>query len=171
MTNGDELLVFQGSRAEPRFICAASIVSTALVASGWVTGVVLNGTDGSGAGSALPPGLQDDVNAFSFNKAATTNDNCSYSGETSAANKSTWKTRVSTLTSWTYNDAIPIPTPLVGPFSVTDPLPVELSSFTASTINGKVTLNWKTETEVNNNGFEIERTITNTNKWIKSPFC
>ncbi|MCR4417169.1 MAG: T9SS type A sorting domain-containing protein [Ignavibacteria bacterium] len=37
------------------------------------------------------------------------------------------------------------------------PLPVELSSFSASYFNGGVTLNWKTETEVNNYGWEIER--------------
>jgi len=37
------------------------------------------------------------------------------------------------------------------------PLPVELSSFSAIRIEGGVELNWKTETEVNNYGFEIER--------------
>ena len=37
------------------------------------------------------------------------------------------------------------------------PLPVELSSFTANISGGVVNLIWKTETEVNNFGFEIER--------------
>jgi hypothetical protein len=36
-------------------------------------------------------------------------------------------------------------------------LPVELSSFSASVVGNTVKLNWKTETEVNNYGFEIER--------------
>lgn len=36
-------------------------------------------------------------------------------------------------------------------------LPVELKSFNASRINNKVLLNWKTETEMNNYGFEIYR--------------
>lgn len=36
------------------------------------------------------------------------------------------------------------------------PVPVELIMFTAKTENGKTTLNWKTATEVNNYGFEIE---------------
>jgi len=36
-------------------------------------------------------------------------------------------------------------------------LPVELSSFSASIINNGVRLTWRTETEVNNYGFEIER--------------
>jgi hypothetical protein len=38
-----------------------------------------------------------------------------------------------------------------------NPLPVELSSFTASVLNNTVLLKWRTETEVNNYGFEIER--------------
>ncbi|HEX9253803.1 MAG TPA: T9SS type A sorting domain-containing protein [Ignavibacteriaceae bacterium] len=37
------------------------------------------------------------------------------------------------------------------------PLPVELSLFTATISGGDVRLNWKTETEINNFGFEIER--------------
>jgi len=36
-------------------------------------------------------------------------------------------------------------------------IPVELASFTASTNNGEVTLNWQTSTEKNNSGFEIQR--------------
>ena len=39
------------------------------------------------------------------------------------------------------------------------PLPVELSSFSASTIGSTVKLSWRTETEVNNYGFEIERKV------------
>ena len=38
------------------------------------------------------------------------------------------------------------------------PLPVELSSFSASVIGSSVKLNWRTETEQNNYGFEVERT-------------
>ncbi|MFZ4621848.1 MAG: T9SS type A sorting domain-containing protein [Bacteroidota bacterium] len=42
-----------------------------------------------------------------------------------------------------------------------DPLPVELSAFTASVVNNLVSLEWKTATETNNYGFEIERAIDN----------
>jgi choice-of-anchor B domain-containing protein len=38
-----------------------------------------------------------------------------------------------------------------------DGLPVELNSFTATTIENTVRLNWETSTEKNNQGFEIER--------------
>ncbi len=36
-------------------------------------------------------------------------------------------------------------------------LPVELTSFNANIVNNKVRLNWRTETEVNNYGFEVQR--------------
>jgi len=39
------------------------------------------------------------------------------------------------------------------------PLPVELSSFSASIIGSSVKLNWETATEVNNYGFDVERKI------------
>jgi len=42
-------------------------------------------------------------------------------------------------------------------------VPVELTSFTAASLNGTVTLNWTTATEVNNRGFEVERSSDNTN--------
>ncbi len=38
-----------------------------------------------------------------------------------------------------------------------DPLPVELTSFSAATIGSTIKLNWQTATEVNNYGFEVER--------------
>jgi len=49
-----------------------------------------------------------------------------------------------------------------------EPLPVELSSFTAKINGTSVELKWTTETEVNNYGFEIER-CSNEN-WIKIGF-
>jgi hypothetical protein len=39
------------------------------------------------------------------------------------------------------------------------PTPVELSSFTAELINNSVQLNWVTQTELNNYGFEVQRKI------------
>jgi hypothetical protein len=41
--------------------------------------------------------------------------------------------------------------------SVIPPIPVELTSFTASVSNNSVVLNWITATELNNYGFEVER--------------
>lgn len=42
-------------------------------------------------------------------------------------------------------------------------LPVELTSFTATSQNQQVTLNWITASEINNNGFEIQRSVDNSN--------
>ena len=39
------------------------------------------------------------------------------------------------------------------------PLPVELTSFSASVNTNNVSINWKTATEVNNNGFEVQRKV------------
>jgi len=54
------------------------------------------------------------------------------------------------------------------------PLPVELSSFSATLKNGNVTLKWRTETEVNNYGFEIERSqmseVKSQTEWTKLGF-
>jgi len=40
-------------------------------------------------------------------------------------------------------------------------VPVELTSFTAVSQNQQVTLNWATSSELNNNGFEVQRSIAN----------
>lgn len=48
-------------------------------------------------------------------------------------------------------------------------LPVELTFFTASSNQAKVQLNWQTATELNNQGFEIQRKIENTD-WITIGF-
>jgi len=54
-----------------------------------------------------------------------------------------------------------------------DIVPVELTSFTANTQEGRVYLNWSTATELNNLGFEVERKIINNNKegeWVRIGF-
>lgn len=48
-------------------------------------------------------------------------------------------------------------------------LPVELLSFTASVSGNSVNLIWKTATELNNKGFEIERKLDNAN-WVNVGF-
>ncbi|MBP9056353.1 MAG: DUF2341 domain-containing protein, partial [Saprospiraceae bacterium] len=55
----------------------------------------------------------------------------------------------------------------------TNPLPVELSALSAVVIGSSVQLNWRTETEINNFGFEIERSETQDAriaKWEKVGF-
>ncbi len=61
------------------------------------------------------------------------------------------------------------------------PLPVELTNFTSKVISGKVNLFWQTANEINNYGFEIQRSIVgnkqsaenrevNPDSWIKIGF-
>ncbi|CAN5907991.1 hypothetical protein BH24BAC1_BH24BAC1_33160 [soil metagenome] len=50
-----------------------------------------------------------------------------------------------------------------------NPLPVELTSFTATAESGAVTLRWSTASETNNRGFEIQRSTTGT-EWSKVNF-
>ncbi|NWF90023.1 MAG: SBBP repeat-containing protein [Ignavibacteriaceae bacterium] len=40
-----------------------------------------------------------------------------------------------------------------------NPIPVELTSFSAENLNNKIVLNWTTASETNNAGFEVERSI------------
>ena len=47
------------------------------------------------------------------------------------------------------------------------PLPVELASFTATTNRNNVTLSWSTSKEINNQGFDVERSIAGENNYSK----
>jgi hypothetical protein len=49
-------------------------------------------------------------------------------------------------------------------------IPVELSSFTAVAENGNVLLSWTTATELNNSGFEIEKSDFTNSQWQKTGF-
>ena len=58
----------------------------------------------------------------------------------------------------------------IGPYErALDPLPVELSSFTVNVIDDIVQLHWRTETEINNYGFYIERSAENLD-WLALGF-
>ena len=50
------------------------------------------------------------------------------------------------------------------------PLPVLLSSFNSSVLKNNVTLNWVTQTETNNSGFEIQRKKKDENVYITEGF-
>ncbi|MFZ1321248.1 MAG: hypothetical protein WAT71_06790, partial [Ignavibacteria bacterium] len=47
-------------------------------------------------------------------------------------------------------------------------LPVELASFTSAVNRNNVTLNWSTAKEINNSGFDIERSKVGTSVWTKA---
>ncbi|MCZ7608674.1 MAG: T9SS type A sorting domain-containing protein [Ignavibacterium sp.] len=47
-------------------------------------------------------------------------------------------------------------------FSIVEVTPVELLSFSSSLVDDDVTLNWITATEINNSGFQVERSVIST---------
>jgi len=49
------------------------------------------------------------------------------------------------------------------------PLPVELTSFTASNNQNAINLKWQTKTEVDNYGFEIERAVADLKSSVRNP--
>ncbi len=53
---------------------------------------------------------------------------------------------------------------------IDNPLPVQLSSFTSNLDGRNVILKWKTNSEINNSGFEIERRINEIGEWTKLSF-
>ena len=55
---------------------------------------------------------------------------------------------------------------LLSDFISSQPLPVELNSFTSTVINNTVKLNWTTATEVNSSSFDVEKTTINKENWI-----
>ncbi|MDQ6845002.1 MAG: T9SS type A sorting domain-containing protein [Bacteroidota bacterium] len=57
--------------------------------------------------------------------------------------------------------------PLTGPCVI---LPIDLSYFSVQKAGNKVKLEWKTASEHNNNGFEVERSINGTTGWQKIAF-
>ena len=54
--------------------------------------------------------------------------------------------------------------------SLDGPLPVEMASFTAQVTGNIVNLKWTTANEVNNSGFDVERSDNGTSNWIKTGF-
>lgn len=52
----------------------------------------------------------------------------------------------------------------------TGALPVTLSLFNALSVKNNVKLYWKTEAEINNSGFELERSSDENSQWIKLAF-
>ncbi|MCW8803595.1 MAG: T9SS type A sorting domain-containing protein [Ignavibacteriaceae bacterium] len=71
-----------------------------------------------------------------------------------------------TMFSACYGNGYPANSGSQGNFSIVrltadDPVPVELTSFSASVISNNVILEWTTATEINNYGFEVERKSEN----------
>jgi len=82
----------------------------------------------------------------------------------SVANSVNWDSIPSNLDQWNFGENFVV-------HIINDPLPVELSNFTAIVNLNNVNISWTTLTETNNSGFEIERASSSTapghNGWEK----
>lgn len=171
-SGGDQIIAYRGISARtpsPTFIAAldADYNTSFDLSNGWSTGVVGSGFEETF--SSTPNGLTNGINClalFNFSQGELW-DNCKYNG-TLTGPASTILSLINNYSNWTGSNNTPFdisasafPTPYI-----TDPLPVELTMFTANTINkNNVLLTWQTATEVINYGFEIERLSSKNINW------
>jgi len=153
----DGILAYDGSGTLPVFSSSGNNQVIAYTGSSssptYIAGLHWGGTSGAWPNPSYEPGTSSDIALGNYN-------NYYFSG---------------TLTGTLYTDR----TSLVDPGNWTgsatwqdyysQPLPVELSSFSGKVDKDGVILKWRTETEVNNYGFDIERSIDKTN-WGKIGF-
>jgi hypothetical protein len=109
-----------------------------------------------------------ELNYTLYKRSSTSDGSWTSYGSASAVNISTGEVTWTNIAS--FSQAIVV--------NQNDALPVEMSTFSATSGSGSVELQWKTETELNNYGFEIERKAPVENKqenskartWVKAGF-
>jgi hypothetical protein len=134
-TSGDQIIAFQGVASTPTILYVVNNAGAGV----WQTDASNSNT------SALPTGLTNGLNAVALNEL----DNYVYSGGP-YSDPSILRSMVGNNSNWTGDNAVRQSMP-------SSPLPVELSSFSAIVLENAIKLNWRTETEVSNYGFEIQR--------------
>ncbi|MFA6598611.1 MAG: endonuclease [Ignavibacteriaceae bacterium] len=134
--SGDQILAYTGTSSIPNFIYAVNDSG-----SSW------QATALSANSSALPAGLANGVSAVALNEI----DNAIFSG-TISSDHTQLQIDVGNKLNWTGSNSVRQSMP-----SGVWALPVELESFNAYCNSGRVSLTWRTATEVNNYGFEVER--------------
>ena len=154
---GDQIIAYQGTLIAPTLLYALNDEGAGI----WQADATNSNT------SALPSGLINGTTAVALNEI----DNAYYDGGVNS-DLNLLRTQIGNNLNWTGDDTTPFNFVLIIP----NPLPVELSSFTAIVLENSVKLNWRTETEVNNYGFEILRGVypaksrTQNDKWEKIGF-
>ncbi len=138
--SGDQIIAYLGTESAPTFIAGTNWANT-----GWIT----NGQPSTNTSYA--PGTLSDtelgiLNNYYFDASV---DGDATTTRNSIKDESNWNGSNSRLG---YQD-------LTGSIGNTS-LPVELTSFSAVIIDSKIKLNWRTETEANNYGFEVERKVS-----------
>ena len=147
---GDQIIAFQGDISSPILIYALNDNGNGV----WQA----DATDPQT--SALPPSLTNGYSAVALVEI----DNAYYSGGANA-DLNALRLLISDNSNWTGDNTNGFNFSAV----ISNPLPVELSSFSAIVLDKGVKLKWRTETEVNNYGFEILRSAQNDN-WLNIGF-
>ncbi|RQO31810.1 hypothetical protein DBR32_07670 [Taibaiella sp. KBW10] len=181
---GDNWFIYQGANAGTPSTWIFGFANWAAPSSPTYTWLPLTTTAATAAGSHLPVGLTNGVNAIALTGVTSSvptpsnphYDNMVYNGVRTGS-KSVLLGEIVATGNWlgdettTYNlspggTQFPGANPV---FTIAAPLPVSLSSFTATPLNNAVVLNWITATEKNNAGFEVERS-TDGKEWTALDF-
>jgi hypothetical protein len=147
-STGDQLLVYQGEDITPVMIYALNIAGDGV----WQSDASSTNT------SALPSGLVDGETAVAVQEF----DNVKFGGLTQFSTPLVALLAIGDNTNWLGDDVNRFDLSSFGDFS----LPVQLSSFTARAGDGIVTLQWITESEKDNAGFEILRAVAGDSSYI-----
>ncbi len=151
---GDQLIAYQGTVASPTFLYAFNHRANC-----WSPCSV--GT--SSLNSNLPPGLTEGVSALSTDP--THEDNWQYNCAVITGTRSELLAAIANVNNYNRNSSSTYGAPGCNIL-----LPVELSYFEASQqIDNTIKLDWRTASEINNMGFEIERRA-NDSDWQKIGF-
>ncbi len=147
-STGDQLLVYQGEASSPQMIYALNIAGPGV----WQDDATSTST------SALPAGLVNGETAVAVQEF----DNVKFAGGTNFPTSLAARLAISDKANWIGDDVNRFDLTTFGDFS----LPVQLSSFSARAGDGKVVLQWITESEKDNAGFEILRSTAEDGSYI-----
>ncbi len=139
-TDGDQLIAYQGSSSSPTMLFAVNISGAAV----WQSDATNSNT------SALPLGLTNGSNCV----ALTEIDNVKYDGSVTSG-KAEVLAAVSNKNNWIGDNGSRYDFTSISDYS----LPVTLTDFTAKVRGGAVILSWRTESETENLGFNLYRSI------------
>lgn len=149
-TGGEQLIAYTGSESSPRFIAAVNWGN-----SGWTSGATSSQT------SKAPGSLSDIELTTLFN-------NYRFNGSVSGDPNTTRAALINPV-NWTGSNSRIGYVDLIANIDNNE-LPVELTTFTASVDKNVVLLYWRTETEIQNYGFEIQRNFELMSDWEKIGF-
>ncbi len=178
LSAGDQVLAYQAASPEPASV--PTFISGVHGDDGQGSPTSLDGTTGwnsaavlplGNARSQLPAGLTNGVNCVSlFPALGSEQDNARYNG-TLTGTAAAVRSSINDRTNWTNNNSTPFNiTPGSYTTSVTcSGLPVELSAFEVTEENRDVLLEWTTESEFDNSGFDIMHSVDGV-EWTKIGF-